>query len=158
MGRGYSLRPGISGCSLWLSQCHGGSRWHHSPADSAERTSLFCFGFKKNFFRQTHIHTHTQTPHTKTKSLRTLTQKARMHYKEMNALHRMKAPRTEKQKVIEARTTKSAGSRTSRGLATHHPRHLSACWPQTPGSSKSESHVRIRGQGQKHPRIQPRSF
>ena len=36
----YSLRPGISGCSLWLSQCPGGSRLRRSPADSAERTSL----------------------------------------------------------------------------------------------------------------------
>lgn len=36
----YSLRPGISGCFLWLLQCHGGSHWRHSPVDSAERTSL----------------------------------------------------------------------------------------------------------------------
>lgn len=41
LGREYSLRPGISGCSLWLSQCPGGSRLRRSPADSAERTSLF---------------------------------------------------------------------------------------------------------------------
>lgn len=37
----YSLRPGTSGCSLWLSQCPAGSRLRRSPADSAERTSLF---------------------------------------------------------------------------------------------------------------------
>jgi hypothetical protein len=48
MGRGYSLRPGISGCSLWLLLCRARSRWHHSPADSADRTSLFFFFAKKS--------------------------------------------------------------------------------------------------------------
>lgn len=47
----YSLQPGISGCSLWLSQCPGGSRWRRSPADSAERTSLF-FSLKNFNFQK----------------------------------------------------------------------------------------------------------
>lgn len=39
----YSPPPGISGCSLWLSQCLGESHWRRSPADRAQGTKHFFF-------------------------------------------------------------------------------------------------------------------